>query len=141
MPEGFTHPSGVTITKGRLVVPSMKAGNNTIPAGNYPLSGITSYTLVTQAPPTGCATMVIWLGALALVGASIQLLGGIEQPATGIGFAVAMLVGGWMWRKSLKPFYWIVIRTAGAEIRAMGTESQAEAQAIIDALGAAIDER
>jgi hypothetical protein len=146
-PPLFSHPSGVIVTPGRLVIPEMNYGGRVVPASSYALANVTSITLHTEPPPTsamrGCGAFAIF-GAFSMVpplamGADSD----VPLPVAVGGLAFWLALAWWFYSKAraMKPTYWIGVRTSGEETRVLHTEDRALAEGLVNGVHRAMDLR
>lgn len=108
----------------------------------YATANITSVAKRMTPASTGCATLLIVAGALAVLGTVVSFA---SSPATGdlpsILMAAGVLIAGIVWLRSLKPTYHVFLASASAERQGLSSQDDALVSRVTTAITDAITHR
>lgn len=125
--KSFHSSPGVLVTNSRFVV-----GPQT-----FAMSGVTSVRSFCEAPSHKGPLIVIGLGVL-------FVLGGLASGSQGIPafvFGAILVAGGIWWLQSRKPTFYVILRTAATEVKALHSQDEGHIMDIVKALNDAIIHR
>lgn len=108
----------------------------------YATANITSVAKRMTAASTGCATMLLIVGALALLGTLLSFKSSrFSESVTSVVIAAAVLAAGIAWLRSLKPTYHVFLASASAERQGLSSQDEALVNRVTSAITDAITHR
>ena len=108
----------------------------------YATANITSVAMRMTQASTGCATILVVVGALAVLGTLASFRGAHAAESIGsIFIAAAILAAGIMWLRSLKPTYHVFLASASAERQGLSSQDKDLVSRVTNAINDAITHR
>jgi hypothetical protein len=106
----------------------------------YSTANITSVRKSVTPAKTGCASILVVIGALTVVGGVIGTIASHDN-AEGIVMGAVMLVIGIVWFRSLKPAYHVMLASASGERQGLTSNDESLVSRVTSAIGDAITYR
>ena len=129
--QQFYSSGGILVTNSRFVVPGQ----------TYAMQGVTSIRNEVEHPSKKSSVITIAIGLLVTLFSFGVFSSSVEGGIIMLIIGLALIAGGILWWRALKPTWYVILSSASGEARTLGDKDDEKVSQIIRALNDAIVSR